>query len=106
MMEWLTVVEAAAALKVSVWQMYRLLPRIEHSRAPGVGIRICPKSLDRFLKLHRPGRSGTSTTGPSPGKKPRKPRCVKRTHGTRAACDRDEVFPGMTREELKNQAGI
>ena len=106
---WLTVRAAADYLALSRDQMYRLLQVIPHTNAPGVGVRVDRRDLDAYMAKHR-RRSAHDAAESGPviqksGKSGKRRR--KRRAGTPGACDPGtEVFPGLTREDLRDKSGV
>lgn len=93
--EVLTVDEVAALLGISRSAAYRLRRHVPSYRLPGVGLRFARADIEAWIAAHRRDPAA-AIAAPA------------RRRGTRVASARDdddeEVLPGLTRRQLREQA--
>ena len=93
----LTVAQVAAWLQCSESSVYDLARqrKLRSHKIPGVGVRFRPEDVEVYVDVCARQLAEASSTGTS-----------NRPTGTRCAKADDEVAPGLTRDELKKQAGV
>lgn len=91
--EWLTMEQLAEYLDISASSAYRLAWKLGARRKPLVGLRVRRVEVDEYMAPQVDGAPGSA---PQPG--------------LTVACpsddDDEEVLPGLTRRQLKEQAGF